>query len=33
MAVLWERTVFSPSSNSWKTSGFNTLRPPKIVSG
>ena len=33
MAVLWERTVFSPSSNSWKTSGFNTLRsPPEAVS-
>lgn len=26
MAVLWERTVFSLSSKSWKTSGLSTLR-------
>jgi hypothetical protein len=25
MAVLWERTVFSPSSKSWNSAGLSTL--------
>ena len=28
MAVLCDRTVFSSSSNSWKSVGFSTLRVP-----
>jgi hypothetical protein len=31
MAVLWERTVFSSSSNSWKSVGCSTLRAPTPI--
>lgn len=32
MATLWEMTVFSSSSNSWKTSGFRTFLTSAIPS-